>query len=426
MAKLDNGPARGTRDFLPAEVARREEVVATIASCYAGFGFRRIETPSIESIERLTAGQGGENEKLIFKILRRGLPAELETPTSAAELTDLALRYDLTVPLTRFYAQHLPRLPEPFRALQIGNVWRAERPGKGRYRQFTQCDIDTLGEASVLAECELLEATATALTALEIRPITIRLNDRRLLGAIAAASGVEEALTAGYFIALDKLEKIGWTGVEEELAARGVEAASAGQTRELVEALNEAREPSAVVARAAELLPGLPAGVLEDLATTAGALDRLAEEGAGGLGVEIDPTIVRGMGYYTGQIFEVAHPASSSSIAGGGRYDELVGRSLGRPVPACGISIGFDRMVDLAAVAPTDLGVAVLYGDEERAAVLASARKLRSEGLAATLVPRRKAMRQQLSQLAEEGYSGFVTVEGGVAGGVRPLGKEPS
>lgn len=425
MAKLDNSPARGTRDLLPAAVARREAVQQAIAESYARFGFRRIETPSIEAVERLTGGQGGENEKLIFKILRRGLEEDQVATAPISELADLALRFDLTVPLTRFYANNHALLPSPFRALQIGHVWRAERPAKGRYRQFTQCDIDTLGESSVLAECELLEATATTLVSLGIAPITVRVNDRRLLGAIAEHAGVGEEARGGYFVALDKLDKIGWEGVAAELGGRGFAPEVAARTEAVVTALCEATTPDALLDRAADLLASVEKSVLEELAESARLLAALGRSDKR-IGCSLDPTIVRGMGYYTGQIFEVAHPSSASSIAGGGRYDDLVGRSLGRPVPACGISIGFDRVVDLAELLPHGLGTAVLYGDEPIERVLETARQLRATGERVTLVPRRKAMRQQLDALAADGFDAFVTFADGVAGPPRPLRGDPT
>ncbi|MGO9197825.1 MAG: histidine--tRNA ligase [Acidimicrobiales bacterium] len=420
MAKLDNGPARGTRDFMPPAVARREAVLTAIAEGFAKFGFRRVETPALESVERLTGGQGGENEKLVYKILRRGLPEEVRAGAALSDLTDLALRFDLTVPLTRFFANNHAQLPSPFRSLQIGSVWRAERPSRGRYRQFTQCDIDTLGEPSVLAESEQLEATSMTLLSLSIEPITVRLNDRRLLSCLASAAGVGEAETAAYFVTLDHFDKLGWEGVRRELAERGFSGSIGERTEELLSFLTEAPDADTVLDRAAEELPGLDERVLADLQQTASVLRQLSSENDG-LSFVLDPTIVRGMGYYTGQIFEIAHPSSSSSIAGGGRYDTLIGRSLGREVPACGISIGFERVVDLAQVEPPDLGVAVLYGDEPIADVLAAARAIRSKGRTAALVPRRKGTRQQLDALYADGYRAFVMFEDGRPTPLRPL-----
>ncbi len=420
MAKLDNGPPRGTRDFLPSEVARRESVIAAISASYARFGFRRIETPAFEALERLTSGQGGENEKLIYKILRRGLPVRLDAGTSPDSLSDLALRYDLTVPLSRFYANHESRLGRPFRALQIGPVWRAERPAKGRYRQFTQCDIDVLGESSVLAECELMEASLSTLSSLGIAPLTLRLNDRRLLAAVAEASGVAEQATSSYFVSLDKLDKIGWEGISAELAAKGFAPEVARTSEKILGGLQAGAGPAEVISHLADSLPRLEEPVLADLGETTACLERLAGR-LSGLSYRIDLTIVRGMGYYTGQIFEIAQAGAGHSIAGGGRYDELLGRFLERPVPACGLSIGFERVVDLAAVDSPELGVALLHGREAPGLILQAAAELRDKGHAVSLFPRRKSLGRQLDALFEEGYRAFALVEEGSHGELRPL-----
>ena len=215
--KIDNSPARGTRDLLPANVAVRDHVLESITTVYRRFGYQRIETPALEDIARLQGGQGGENEKLIFQVLRRGLPDEIAADTPVRDLVDLGLRFDLTVPLTRFYGNNQAQLPSPFRSLQVGPVWRAERPQKGRYRQFYQCDIDLIGEPSVLAEAELIEATSQALAAVGLEGTTVRLSDRRFLAALAEAAGLPEASWDGFFIVLDKLDKIGWDGVRAEL-----------------------------------------------------------------------------------------------------------------------------------------------------------------------------------------------------------------
>jgi histidyl-tRNA synthetase len=420
---MDNGPPRGTRDLTPDAVARREAVIAELARSYGRFGFRRIETPCIEDINRLSWGEGGDNEKLIYRILRRGLDPVVPAGTPLSDLVDLGLRYDLTVPLTRFYANNSGKLPAPFRAMQIGSVWRAERPQKGRYRQFTQCDIDTIGEPSVLAEAELLEGTLVALASIGIEGVTVRVNDRRLLAAVASEAGVSHEALGSFFVTLDKLDKIGWDGVKAELVERGYSDLAGGRCKEIVGLLDSAESPADALDRAADLLPSLPEGVLSDLRATVEGLERLeAAAPAGTVGSRLDATIVRGMGYYTGQIFEFAHPDYPSSIAGGGRYDDLIGRSLGKPVPACGISIGFDRVVEMARFAPPDLGVAVLYADDQPVTdVLGTARRLRSTGRAAALVVRRGQMRLQLDALKEEGYSSFVVVEGGSSSEERPL-----
>ncbi|HKS43577.1 MAG TPA: histidine--tRNA ligase [Amycolatopsis sp.] len=401
---MDNSPARGTRDLLPAAVATRDRVLGLIQDVYRRFGYQRIETPALERIERLTAGQGGENEKLLFRILRRGLNEQLPAGTALTELVDLGLRYDLTVPLTRFYAQYRAELPQPFRSFQFGPVWRAERPQKGRYRQFYQCDIDLVGEPSVLAEAELIEATTQALAAAGLDGTTVRLSDRRFLAALATAAGVGVEAQAGFFVTLDKLDKIGWDGVSAELVDdRGLPAEVVAAARDKIESLTDL--PAGKVADVlADVVPGLPEQVAADLATTADYLAALD-----GVTWAFDPTLVRGMGYYTGQIFEITHPAAAGSIAGGGRYDELIGRSLGTEVPACGFSIGFERIVDLVGTTPAGERIAVLYeADVPVARALAAARRLREQGVVASPVRRSGKFGAQLTRLESWGFTAFL------------------
>ena len=223
--KIDNSPARGMRDLGPADVAVRDHVLESIVAVYRQFGYQRIETPALEDLDRLQSGQGADNEKLAYQVLRRGLLAAVEAGTPLRELVDLGLRFDLTVPLTRFYGNNHAKLPTPFRSLQVGPVWRAERPQRGRYRQFYQCDIDIIGEPSVLAEAELIEATSQALAAIGLDGVTVRLSDRRFLGALAASTGLPPGLWDSFFIELDKLDKLGWDGVRAELEGMGLSAA---------------------------------------------------------------------------------------------------------------------------------------------------------------------------------------------------------
>ena len=294
--KIDNSPARGMRDLLPADVAVRDHVLDSISAVYRRYGYQRIETPALENIERLQSGEGGDNEKLIFQVLRRGLPPEVTAGTSLRELVDLGLRYDLTVPLTRFYGNNHASLPMPFRSLQVGPVWRADRPQRGRYRQFHQCDIDMIGEPSVLAEAELIEATSEALAAIGLTGTTIRLSDRRFLAALAADCGVPAEAQDAFFITLDKLDKIGWDGVRAELAELGFDPARVAAAAAKIQAL--AGVPAGQLADAlADSVPGLAPPVAEDLAATVASLDRLASERS--LKWQFDPTLVRGMGYYT-------------------------------------------------------------------------------------------------------------------------------
>ncbi|MFB9614671.1 histidine--tRNA ligase [Kutzneria kofuensis] len=416
---MDNSPARGTRDLLPSAVATRDHVLATITEVYHRFGYQRIETPALEDITRLTGGQGGENEKLVFQVLRRGLPGTVEAGTPLAELVDLGLRFDLTVPLTRFYGNNQATLPLPFRSFQFGPVWRAERPQKGRYRQFYQCDIDLIGEPSVLAEVELIEATAQALAGVGLSGTTVRLSDRRFLSALAAAVGLAEETWSTFFIGLDKLDKIGWDGVRAELTGRDLPASSVDAARERIEALT-GLSADKVADTLSDTVPSLDDSVVADLGTVAGCLDELS-----GLTWEFDPTLVRGMGYYTGQIFEVGHPSVPFSLAGGGRYDKLIGRTLGKDVPACGFSIGFERIVDMLGELPRKDSVAVLFeSDVPLANVFRVAREVRSGGRTAAVQPRSGKFGAQLGRLEAAGFTSLIHLKADTEQPEeRPLGK---
>lgn len=410
--KIDNSPPRGTRDLLPDTVAVRDHMLAAIAEIYHQFGYQRIETPALEDLQRLTGGQGGENEKLIFQVLRRGLPARIEADTEVRELADLGLRFDLTVPLTRFYGNYHSQLPIPFRSFQFGPVWRAERPQKGRYRQFYQCDVDIIGEASVLAEVELIEATAAALAAVGLAGTTVRLSDRRYLSALAESVGLPAENRQTFFIGLDKLDKIGWEGVRRELVDDRALPATA-----IDQALNRVRDlaelpPGKVIDGLADAVPTLAEHVLTDLATTTSALTDIAA--TTDVAWEFDPTLVRGMGYYTGQIFEIAHPDFPSSLGGGGRYDALIGRSLGKEVPACGFSIGFERIVDLLDRTLRPDAIAVLYdSDVPTTRVLAAARGLRADGRRVAIIGRSGKFGAQLARLGSWGFTALVHLRAG-------------
>ena len=424
--KIDNSPARGMRDLLPADVAVRDHVLESIMAVYRRFGYQRLETPALEDISRLQSGEGADNEKLIYEVLRRGLPPVVGAGTPLRELVDLGLRYDLTVPLTRFYGNNHASLPSPFRSLQVGPVWRAERPQRGRYRQFYQCDIDMIGEPSVLAEAELIEATSEALAEIGLTGTTIRLSDRRFLSALAADCGVPEDLRDAFFITLDKLDKIGWEGVRAELAELGFSPDQVASVEEKIRAL-EGLPAGKLAGVLAEVVPGLAPPVIEDLAATVSCLDRLT------VSWEFDPALVRGMGYYTGQVFEIVKAGVSGSLAGGGRYDRLIGRSLGHDVPACGFSIGFERIVDLLAERPARDAVAVLAeADVPVADALEVARELRlaaGTGHVVETVRRSGKFGAQLKRLEAAGFTGFVHVrvqDGAVLRGeVRALGGSP-
>ena len=400
-------PPRGMRDFLPAEKARREHALGVIRGVYAAHGFDEIETPVMEDSSRLHAGLGGDNEKLAFAVMKRGLtPDDLAAAAASGDalsLADLGLRYDLTVPLARFYATHRAALPPVFRSIQIAPVWRAERPQKGRYRQFVQCDIDIIGEAGPLAELELLTATVATLDALGLGGCTIRINDRRILAGILGSWGVPDELRERALITIDKLDKIGVGGVAAELAALGVDRARADVAAEL-EALTTAdwHLHDGVVRRR-------PPGSTSTRTPTSRALRGALPDAA----IEFDPTLVRGMGYYTGTIFEIAHPDLGYSLGGGGRYDHMIGRFLGQEVPACGFSIGFERIVDLLAVrdeARPRAVVLVYDADVEPAALLALKHELVASGARVRFERRVKNLRALLDRVTADGFDAFATV----------------
>jgi histidyl-tRNA synthetase len=399
------------RDFLPAEKARRERVLSVIRSVYRAHGFDEIETPVMEDSSRLHAGLGGDNEKLAFGVLKRGLTTEqLHEASDALDLADLGLRFDLTVPLTRFYATHHAALPIVFRSIQIAPVWRAERPQKGRYRQFVQCDIDIIGEAGPIAELELLTATADKLKALGIEEWSFRINDRRILHALLAHWKVAPADAERVLIALDKEDKIGVQGVVDELAELGVGDAS------LIAEVLLGGQLTGLGGDGWEMLAGtvpsqigapawLDQGVYRELLALRAALP--------GIRVVFSPILVRGMGYYTGTIFEIAHPSSTSSLGGGGRYDGMVGRFLGTDVPAAGFSIGFERILDLVRLTETEAAdaVALVYDDGVALdTLLAIKGELLAEGRRVRLERKPRNLKPLLGQLAASGFAQLATV----------------
>ena len=396
------------RDFIPAEKSARDRVLAIIRESYRAHGFDEIETPVVEESSRLSAGLGGDNETLAFGILKRGLSAEdIAAATSTDDLVDMGLRYDLTVPLTRFYATNRAELPPVFRAIQIAPVWRAERPQKGRFRQFVQCDIDIIGETGILAEVELITATAATLDRLGVTGTTIRLNDRRILFGMLDALGLSDTDSA--LITLDKLDKIGTDGVIAELRERGAtDSALAGLEALLGQHSNPTSAPTLEAMTAA-----LPAGVapvaVAELAGIAAAVGH-------GVSIVFDPFLVRGMGYYTGAIFEVAHPDLGYSLGGGGRYDGMIGRFLGTEVPAAGISLGFERLVDLVTTesAVDSDAVAVIYDPALSTTELIDQKRLLvAEGLRVRLVHKTKNTRAILDQLEKDGFRRYAFLNPG-------------
>lgn len=404
-------PPRGMRDFLPADKARRERVLAVIRERYRAHGFDEIETPVMEDYDRLHAGIGGDNEKLSFSILKRGMDADgiRAAADDPAALADLGLRYDLTVPLARFYATNRPQLPTVFRSIQIAPVWRAERPQKGRYRQFVQCDIDIIGDASARAEAELMTASLDVLDALGLEGGSIRVNDRRVLDAMLDVFGFVPEERPGVLITIDKLDKIGASGVVAELRDRG-----AGATA--VDAFAEYLDRPATTPRFDDdgIRGALPAGIPDEVIAHLVALgETVAAVRGADAPLVFDPFLVRGMGYYTGTIFELAHPTVDYSLGGGGRYDGMIGRFLGQQVPAVGFSIGFERIVDLLqdAAGSDDRAVVLVHDrDVPLAQLLRLKAGLVADGVRVRLDQRPKNLKALLERSAADGYTSFATV----------------
>ncbi|WP_036320020.1 histidine--tRNA ligase [Microbacterium sp. B24] len=422
------------RDFLPADKTRRERVLAVIRDRYRAHGFDEIETPVMEDYDRLHAGIGGDNEKLAFNVLKRGLDADAirAVADDAAALSDLGLRYDLTVPLARFYATHRAELPSVFRSIQMAPVWRAERPQKGRYRQFVQCDIDIIGDPTGRAEAELLVASLDALDALGLVGGSIRVNDRRVLDWMLGSFGFASEERAGVLITIDKLDKIGADGIVAELRERGA-------TSEAVDAFDAfLRRPQTREYRPygqgqirAALPEDVPDDIVADLVAIGAAVSAargVCAEDAQGAPLVFDPFLVRGMGYYTGTIFELAHPSVPYSLGGGGRYDGMIGRFLGQQVPAVGFSLGFERIVDLledADDAGTSSIVLVHERDVPVGELVALKAALVADGSRVRLEQRTKNLKALLERAAADGYSSFATVAAGQAPEtleIKPLG----
>ena len=408
---LSKKPVTGMKDILPEEMQIRDYVIGVIKETYGAFGFTSIETPCVENIENLSNKQGGENEKLIFKILKRGEKLNLETAESEKDLVDGGLRYDLTVPLVRFYSNHANELPNPFKALQMGNVWRADRPQRGRYRQFMQCDIDILGEPSNLAEIELILATTTTLGKLGFKNFQIRINERRILKAMAAYSGFAEDSYDSVFITLDKMDKIGLDGVEKELLENGFAKESVDKYLALFKGMESAEDGLRFLA--GELGDYLEEEVKVSLQEI---MESVRATQCSDFELVFDPTLVRGMSYYTGTIFEIAMPEFGGSCGGGGRYDKMVGKFTGNDVPACGFSIGFERIILLLMESgfkvpsqPSNVAYLLEKGlpGEELCKVIARAQEERREGKQVLVVRMNKNKKFQKEQLMKEGYTDF-------------------
>ena len=401
----------GMKDILPEEMFIRDYLINIIKKTYGSFGFTSIETPAMEHIENLLSKQGGDNEKLIFKILKRGEKLKLENIKDENDLVDAGLRYDLTLPLARYYSNNQANLPNPFKALQIGNVYRADRPQKGRFRQFTQCDIDILGEASNLAEIELILATTKALSEIaKGKHFSVRINDRRILMAMALYAGYDENNIGNVFIILDKMDKIGMDGVKKELTELDGEE-KCSKYLSLFEGLKDNTE--AVLSLQVKLKGFIEDGVLEGLCEI---MDTVLEVNTNDFSLVFDPTLVRGMGYYTGTIFEVSMEGFSGSVAGGGRYDKMIGRFTGNDTPACGFSIGFERIITILSDAGFKIPdesrkIAFLYekniGGNVLKDILKEAASLREVGNIVLVSKMNKNKKFQKEGLEKQGYTEF-------------------
>ena len=402
----------GMKDMMPGEMEIRDYCIGLIKETYKAFGFSSIETPCVEHLENLCSKQGGDNEKLIFKILKRGEKLKIDAARDEADLVDGGLRYDLTVPLCRYYSNNANDLPSPFKALQMGNVWRADRPQRGRFRQFMQCDIDILGEPGNLAEIELILATSTLLGKLDFKNFTIRINDRRFLKAMAAYSGFQEADYENVFITLDKMDKIGMDGVAAELEDCGYAKESVEKYLQLFKEITGDVEG---VRYCKEKLEGF----LENEAAASLEMIITSVESAkeADFRITFDPTLVRGMSYYTGTIFEISMDEFGGSVGGGGRYDEMIGKFTGQNTPAVGFSIGFERIVMLLL----ERGYQVPSSRDKKAflieknmpqegmlKVLNLAKAERAAGRQVMIANMKKNKKFQKEQLTEQGYGDIV------------------
>ena len=408
---LKKKPVTGMKDILPAEMAVREYVMNQIRETYGGFGFNSIETPCVEHIENLTSKQGGDNEKLIFKIMKRGDKLHLDTAETENDLADSGLRYDLTVPLCRYYSNNAATLPAPFKALQMGSVWRADKPQRGRFRQFVQCDIDILGDPTRLAEIELILATTTLLGKVGFKGYHVRINDRNILKGMASYCGFPEESFDQVFIILDKMDKIGMEGARAELLEAGYEkekidrylalfgsvTPDAAGVRSIGETLKDVMDPE----------------MAENLAAIMDSVNSIATSQ---FDIIFDPTLVRGMSYYTGTIYEIQVDGFPGSLGGGGRYDKMIGKFTGMETPACGFSIGFERIITILM----EEGFTVPGSTEKKAfliekcvsadvmtAAIQEAMAERAKGVCVLVSQMNKNKKFQKENLQKEGYTEF-------------------
>jgi histidyl-tRNA synthetase len=410
--KLTKKPVTGMKDILPKEMAIRDYVIALIKETYRDYGFYSIDTPCMEHIENLCSKQGGDNEQLIFKVLKRGEKLKVDLAQTEDDVVDCGMRYDLTLPLARYYANHANDLPSPFKAMQIGSVWRADRPQKGRYRQFMQCDIDILGESSNLAEIELILATTSLLGELGFKDFTVAINDRRFLKAMAAYSGFKKEDYDSVFIILDKIDKIGQDKVGEELEELGYGKEVTDKYLDLFTTITHDRQG---VVTCREVLGEF---LEADAATSLETIITAVETGRDcQFKMEFKPTMVRGQAYYTGTIFEVEMEGSAGSVAGGGRYDEMIGKFTGQNTPAVGFSIGFERIIMLLLEADYQIPVAkekIAYllekniSNESLMKILQQAKEERKLGKEVSMINMKKNKKFQKEQLVNEGYGNIL------------------
>lgn len=409
---LKKKPVTGMKDMMPNEMEIRDYVIHLIKETYKTFGFQSMETPCVEHIENLCSKQGGDNEKLIFKILKRGEKLKIDEAKEETDLVDGGLRYDLTVPLARYYANHSNELPAPFKAMQIGNVWRADRPQKGRFRQFVQCDIDILGEAGNLAEIELILATTAMLGKLNFKNFTVNINDRNILKAMAAFSGFNEEDYDEVFIILDKMDKIGADGVASELVEMGYSKENVDTYLKLFdEVASDVSGIRYLKEKLGDFLSDETADSMEMIISSVEAAKECE------FNIRFDPTLVRGQSYYTGTIFEITMDDFGGSVAGGGRYDKMIGKFTGQDTPACGFSIGFERIVMLLLENGYQIpkkGAKKAYllekkmPKEQLLSVLSMAKADREAGMSVLIVNMKKNKKFQKEQLLAEGYEEII------------------
>lgn len=413
--KISAQPVRGTKDYLPQEVELRDYIRTKIEETYKLYGFQKINTPVMEDIERLNKSDGGENLSMIFKLLKRGQKLDLSKENlSEDDLVDSGLRYDLTMPLSRYFANNRQWLNLPFKSIQIDKVFRAERPQKGRLREFYQCDIDIIGDSSSNAEMELIAATTTALKNIGFTDFTVRINDRRLLTDMILSAGFATEEVSSVCIIFDKLDKIGLAGVKEELVAKEY---APEVVEKFIEIISQAEDDALAAAEKYSRNPQVVAD-LKKVLTFANSISD------GCFTAVYDKSLVRGMGYYTGMVFEIVSPKFGSSVAGGGRYDEMIGKFLGESIPAVGFSIGFERicaiMQEEKASTPEVKKVILVYNAEDDfAAVMAKVRELQAQGMVVCILKRSKKLGKQIDMMVACGYT---QMHNFADGGIKALG----